>query len=822
MAVADIEEVLHNNQSVIFAADQAPFTLENIHGMTNTFCVLVPLMTVDGRPFDRPAQVFANHGRVWWMLLPEHHASQVRPGGLWTGELEHAPKPNELDPEKDRYQIRRKSATRGARDWVEILDLPVDIPNLSVLLSPEGLPFPHPTLGRVVLRGKSAAVGPLRASWDERDERLSFTALNLGKPTAWKIPSEILRPGEHYRQFSFKANKWDPGQPTREIRIQLLNDKHLELLTEKGQEVDAATDAQVIKWALGIANFSNREKTIFREALEAAPKAGDVEQAELPGRLERFRRLCANADRVRMLGYDVAEALTRQEAFGELIERHADRLAGRRVEELVGERTADIEAKLHELDERRARLEEEVAEVETGYDRRKREQEERLAAENQAWISDLERRSEDVENREGVLKTREKEIEERLSRVIDEYRTSAREIGDQIIAQLPILRRAGLGGPDGMVESIPERPASLLIPAHIDGAIEEHGMAESAFIQQFIDVVSRRGFVFDRDDLINFHVSAKVGLWTVVAGPSGIGKSSLPRLYAEALGAGEEYLSIPVRPDWLDDRDVIGAFNALSGRFEPAATGLVDHLIAAHEDNLRGRGGIYLVTLDEMNLARVEHYFAQFLSIMEEPPERRSLQLFSRGLERRGDPYTRYRCLPVGPNVRFVGTVNIDETTHFFSPKVLDRAAVLTLAEPDLERDPGLRLTAKDLAVTPVHLNVYRSWISGPEEAMEPVRAFVLELDRLLRPIRSGLAFRLRDRMLSYVASARDLLPEDRAIDLALSQSVLPRVRAHHPLFGEVVGNLAGLLPKDRFPRTGLLLEQLRSAEGAYDFFQLL
>ena len=63
-----------------------------------------------------------------------------------------------------------------------------------------------------------------------------------------------------------------------------------------------------------------------------------------------------------------------------------------------------------------------------------------------------------------------------------------------------------------------------------------------------------------------------VGL-TVLAGPSGTGKSSLPRLYAEALGCRDEYLHIPVRPDWLDDRDLVGAFNALAQRFEPANAG---------------------------------------------------------------------------------------------------------------------------------------------------------------------------------------------------------------------------------------------------------
>src|SRR5262249_30094343 len=151
---------------------------------------------------------------------------------------------------------------------------------------------------------------------------------------------------------------------------------------------------------------------------------------------------------------------------------------------------------------------------------------------------------------------------------------------------------------------------------------------------------------------------------------------------------------------WLDDRDLVGAFNALAQRFEPAGAGLVEQLIAAAIDQREDREGIYLVCLDEMNLARVEHYFAQFLSVLELPAEERVLSLFAPGLVRPGDPYAPYQQLPLGENIRFVGTVNIDETTHFFSPKMLDRCQVVAFGAPNLaaprrvkamERLPGLR-----------------------------------------------------------------------------------------------------------------------------------
>src|SRR5262249_29698687 len=263
-------------------------------------------------------------------------------------------------------------------------------------------------------------------------------------------------------------------------------------------------------------------------------------------------------------------------------------------------------------------------------------------------------------------------------------------VGDELLMQLPLLRQLVPAGGNGAepARDLFRTPMPAAVPAFALTPKQRPGgpaLSEADFLDQFARVVEQHGFVFAKDDLINLHVCVKTAQLTVLAGLSGTGKSSLPRLYAEALGCADEYLHVPVRPDWLDDRDLIGAFNAVAQRFEPATSGLVERLIAAAEDRLHHRGGIYLVCLDEMNLARVEHYFAQSLSVRELPPARRYLTLFSQGLALADDPYREYHRIPLGDNVRFLGTVNIDETTHFFSPKVLDRSQVVAFGAPNLE-----------------------------------------------------------------------------------------------------------------------------------------
>jgi energy-coupling factor transporter ATP-binding protein EcfA2 len=821
MPIADIDEVLHGNIPVLFAQDQRPFEHARAPGVVHTFGVLVPLLTEAGKRFEDLEDTFENRGRVWWMLMPEHVKEVNESGAIVTGVIERAPQFDSTDPDKDRYQVVRRTVSYGAREWVDLLDVPFDPRDGDRTLGPDGIPVDRPPLRLVLLRGAGHVVGPFHSSWKAATRRITLTATNVGKPQAFVVPASALKAGEHFEEFRFRANRWYPGDPQRDVVVRLAPRKILDVLERTGTTIDAASDDQVIKWALGLAHYIGAERSAFREAMSRLPASVPAEN-DIPGRLDRFKALCQRAERIRSLGLEAAEALAKQPAFADLVRTRLDELVQGRVADLVKAKTLEVEKAVADASARQTRLQLQVAQLAADYDRRKTEQEARLAAEQAEWIRRLEHREQDLAERESALGRRQEEMETRIRAVVERYETRGREIGNDVLALAPILGRMGFGQGGSAREAGEESPVRLTLPSWTQTPRPRGGLTEPAFLDQFRDVAARRGFVLAPDDLANFHVAAKVGVWTVLAGPSGTGKTSLPRLYAEALGASDEYLTVPVRPDWLDDRDVLGAFNALAGRFEPAATGLVDRLIAAADDLSRARGGLYVVCLDEMNLARVEHYFAQFLSVAEEPVARRRLQLFSRGVERPGEPYAPWRELPLGENVRVVGTVNVDETTHFFSPKVLDRAPVVVLEPPEIHRAPAPKAKAQSLEVVPVHFEEYAGWIRGPEHADESVRALLLQVDGALRPIRSGLGFRIRDRILAHTASARGLLSEDRALDLALAQSVLPRLRTANPGFQEAIAALAGLLPEARFPRSGRMVAALREAGGSDDFFQLL
>nr|MBK7069437.1 hypothetical protein [Deltaproteobacteria bacterium] len=129
-----------------------------------------------------------------------------------------------------------------------------------------------------------------------------------------------------------------------------------------------------------------------------------------------------------------------------------------------------------------------------------------------------------------------------------------------------------------------------------------------------------------------------------------------------------------MRPDWRDPTGLLGYFNALHAEptFQPEPA--LRLAIAAS----RNPGKPYFLLLDEMNLAQVERYFAPFLSAMESGMD---LVLHAGDGPINDVPPS----IPWPSNLRIGGTVNMDETTHSFSDKVLDRAFTIELWEVDLD-----------------------------------------------------------------------------------------------------------------------------------------
>ncbi|MCH7408942.1 hypothetical protein MM239_06020 [Belliella sp. DSM 111904] len=181
----------------------------------------------------------------------------------------------------------------------------------------------------------------------------------------------------------------------------------------------------------------------------------------------------------------------------------------------------------------------------------------------------------------------------------------------------------------------------------------------------FIKNLEISGLVFSNTLITRFISSLLSKPFVILTGLSGSGKTKLAQAFVQWICQDEEqYRVIPVGADWTNREPLLGYPNALKPeKYVKPDSGVLDLIIQANNQPELP----HFLILDEMNLSHVERYFADFLSVMETKKE---ISLYSEGTVENGVPSK----LRVPSNLFIIGTVNIDETTNMFSPKVLDRA----------------------------------------------------------------------------------------------------------------------------------------------------
>ena len=177
--------------------------------------------------------------------------------------------------------------------------------------------------------------------------------------------------------------------------------------------------------------------------------------------------------------------------------------------------------------------------------------------------------------------------------------------------------------------------------------------------------ISVSGLTFSKTLLTRFCASLLTKPFVILTGLSGSGKTKIAQAFAKWICASEEqYALIPVGADWTNREPLLGYPNALKeNEYVKPDNKALDLLIKAKDDEKNP----YFLILDEMNLSHVERYFADFLSTMESEDV---IPLHDIEEEKNEIP----KSIKLPKNLFIVGTVNIDETTYMFSPKVLDRA----------------------------------------------------------------------------------------------------------------------------------------------------
>ena len=187
-------------------------------------------------------------------------------------------------------------------------------------------------------------------------------------------------------------------------------------------------------------------------------------------------------------------------------------------------------------------------------------------------------------------------------------------------------------------------------------------------INTFISDLQQANLSFPKDTVSRFTVSLITKPFLILTGLSGSGKTKLAQAFVKWICEDRtQYCLVPVGADWTNREPLLGYPNALEpGKYCKPDNRILDILLEARKEGNEDKP--FFIILDEMNLSHVERYFADFLSAMESGE---AIPLHNDDVD--DVPQT----IKVSDNVYVIGTVNVDETTYMFSPKVLDRANVI-------------------------------------------------------------------------------------------------------------------------------------------------
>lgn len=344
-----------------------------------------------------------------------------------------------------------------------------------------------------------------------------------------------------------------------------------------------------------------------------------------------------------------------------------------------------------------------------------------------------------------------------------------------------VLKEMGRDWLDGLA---PAKNVGSKTEEKIKRFIHEYENLKAQIAQQQFDLavfsksIELSGLVFSEKILARFISSLLTKPFVILSGLSGSGKTKLAQAFAQWICQDEsQYCIIPVGADWTNREPLLGYPNALNTEeYVKPDNGALELIINANNHPELP----YFLILDEMNLSHVERYFADFLSVMESKGE---ISLFVEGAVNNGVPSK----LSLPSNLFIIGTVNIDETTYMFSPKVLDRANAIEFRvtkdeiskffteQKELDMD---QLKTKGASMAQDFLRLAQN-TDFEEQDLSRIHETLVGFFEQLK--KAGAEFGYRSgaeiiRLIKQLHVIDNKLTEDEKLDIAIMQKLLPKL----------------------------------------------
>jgi len=572
--------------------------------------------------------------------------------------------------------------------------------------------------------------------------------------TLKKFGEEKSKLDEIQKQLGAKTqavDALDSDKKNREEEIKKLSETQKTLLDEisKKQSEAATLQEEIEKRKTEVKNLDEK-KTDFEKRL-----------AELKEEIEKAEKELADLnEKVAMLRERVLEAASRAEVIEEIKKSREDEI--KKLNETVKTLSDEISKKQNE-----------IMKLQDRFDKRRTEMknldEEKTTLEGK--IKKLEKEREELKEENEKMKKNTNELEKNIKELRKEASTLMGQIELDAEAKKHVWKEL-------------ETP----VEDQFKGKIKIDKTSETKWLTTFNNNLSDAGFQFDERRIKAFHTSLKcadISPLTVLSGVSGTGKSLLPQLYAQA--AGMHFTILPVQPRWDNPSDLFGFYNYIERKFKATELSRIFYEMETKNKGEKEEATfpMHIVLLDEMNLARVEYYFSDFLSKLE---TRRVDKTKAKILLECAGSGTEAKAVYPWKNVLFVGTMNEDETTQTLSDKVIDRSNVLRFGAPRSFAAKTADTTKFTDEYRELGARTYGAWKSWQKTSDSLKNSNVLEdalgkINESLQKMERAFGHRVSQAVVSYVANYPEVSVFDinneackNAVSDAIEMKIFPKM----------------------------------------------